>query len=34
MVAANAHHKGKARSAAKPRIVNAPQKTFLCMNSF
>ena len=34
MVAASAHHNGNARSASRPKIVNAAQKTFLCMRLF
>jgi hypothetical protein len=33
-VAANAHHNGNAKSASRPRIVNVPQKIFLCMHRF
>jgi hypothetical protein len=34
MVAASAHHNGNAKSASRPRIVNMPQKIFLCMHRF
>ena len=34
IVAANAHHNGNAKSASTPRIVEVPQKIFLCMPSF